>query len=316
MTLDDYAHTWLASHFGSTVRFNEPMARHTSIRIGGPAEAYVVPESLQKLTKLIQWSVRHSIAYLIIGNGTNLLVRDGGIKGLVIDLTRCLNEIKILENNTAHVTVCALAGTPLPAFCNYAINNGLQGMNFALGIPGTIGGGIVANAGTSRGSMDKMLKAVKLLLPSGKITILPREKLLFAYRKLTWPEMDNVTHGASAVIMEGHFDLRHADAATLRREADQVLRQRRRQQPTGVSSAGCVFKNPPQGKGAGELIDRAGLKSQSIGGAQISARHANFFINTGNATAADFIALMAIARDSVAEKYSIYLEPEVNIVGE
>ena len=315
MALDQYSHEWLVSNLDSSVSFNEPMAKHTSVRIGGPAEAYIVPENLPDLIRLVQWSVKHSISYLIIGNGTNLLVKDGGIKGLVISLARCLNEIKVLEKNRQGVIVCTLAGVAMPALCNYAIKNGFKGLNFALGIPGTIGGCIAANAGTSHGSVGKVLKAVKVLLPSGKIKILPREQLFFSYRKLTWPQTDGPIHPGSAVILEGHFDLRHSGAQTLRREADQILQKRRQQQPVGALSTGCVFRNPLKGRTAGELIDRAGLKTKSIGGATISAQHANFFINTGKATAADFMALMATAREAVSAKYDVDLEPEVKIVG-
>jgi len=316
MALDEYSHKWLASNLGSSVSFNEPMAKHTSIRIGGPAEAYIVPEKLQDLIQLVQWSARRSISYLIIGNGTNLLVKDGGIKGLVISLARCLNEIKVLEKNPQAVIVCALAGVPMSALCNYAIKNGFTGLNFALGIPGTIGGCIAANAGTSHGSVDKVLKALKVLLPSGRIKILPQEQLFFSYRKLTWPQIDGLIHPDTPVILEGHFDLHHSSAQKLRQEADQILQKRRQQQPVGALSTGCVFKNPLKGRTAGELIDRAGLKTKSMGGATISAKHANFFINTGKATAADFIALMAKARDAVSAKYDVDLESEVNIVGE
>ena len=315
MALDEYSHEWLVSNLGSSASFNEPMAKHTSIRIGGPAEVYIVPENLPDLIRLVQWSVQHSISYLIIGNGTNLLVKDGGIKGLVISLSRCLNEIKVLEKNPKSIIVCALAGVPMPSLCNYAIKNGIKGLNFALGIPGTIGGCIAANAGTSHGSMDEVLKAVKVLLPSGKIKILPREQLFFSYRKLIWPRNDGATPPGSPVILEGHFDLRHSSAQKLRREADQILQKRRQHQPVGALSTGCVFKNPLKGITAGELIDRAGLKTKSIGGATISAKHANFFINTGKATAADFIALMATARDAVSARYDVDLEPEVKIVG-
>ncbi len=315
MALDENSHKWLVSNLGPSVSFSEPMAKHTSVRIGGPAEAFIVPENLQDLIRIVQWSVKHSISYLIIGNGTNLLVRDGGIKGLVISLARCQNEIKVLEKNPQGVIVCALAGVPMPSLCNYAIKNGFKGLNFALGIPGTIGGCIAANAGTSHGSVGKVLKAVKVLLPSGKIKILPREQLFFSYRKLTWSQTDNAIHPGSRVILEGHFDLQHSGAQKLRREADQILRKRRQQQPVGALSTGCVFRNPLKGRTAGELIDRAGLKTKSIGGATISAKHANFFINTGKATAADFIALMATARNAVSAKYDVDLEPEVKIVG-
>jgi len=315
MALDEYPHAWLVSNLGSSVSFNEPMAKHTSIRIGGPAEAYIVPENLQDLIRLVQWSVQHSISYLIIGNGTNLLVKDGGIKGLVISLSRCLNEIKVLEKNPKGVTVCALAGVPMPSLCNYAIKNGFKGLNFALGIPGTVGGCIAANAGTSHGSVDEVLRTVKILLPSGKIKILPREQLFFSYRKLTWPQIDGATPPGSPVILEGHFDLQHSGVQKLRQEADQILQKRRQQQPVGALSTGCVFKNPLNGRTAGELIDRAGLKSKSIGGATISAKHANFFINTGKATAADFIALMATTREAVCAKYDVDLESEIKIVG-
>lgn len=314
-SLDTGSKDWLKSRFAARVRFDEPMSAHTSFRVGGPAEAYVEPEDKEDLIQLIRWSHQMDHTYLIVGDGTNLLVRDGGLAGLVINLRRCLKNIYVTRKRPTDVTVSAMAGVRLSALCSFAIKKGLKGMNFALGIPGSIGGGIMMNAGTSTGWMEDVLTAVSILRPSGITEEIGREKLDFSYRQLLWEKGNLKFNLGRPIITEGTFVLFPSDPRTLKAEAEALLKIRRKKQPTAKPSAGCFFKNPASGNPAGELIDRAGLKGKAVGGAAVSAKHANFIINRQQAKAADIIELMALIQHTVMEKFHVRLEPEVKIVG-
>jgi UDP-N-acetylmuramate dehydrogenase len=315
MALDADSMRWLESRFKSGVRFEEPMARHTSLRIGGPAEVFAAPETVDDLQALINWSGEKRLSYLIIGRGTNLLVKDAGIRGVVVVLTKCLNTIEETGSHTDAVLVTAMAGANLTALCAYALKRGLKGMNFSLGIPGTVGGGIKMNAGTSHGSMENVLKSIDVLLPSGKTRRIEGKALDFAYRELSWnPELTE-GHEDEAIILNGRFSFYPSDPDKLKKTAREIIMARRRKQPIGFPSAGCVFKNPGSGPTAGQLIEMAGLKGKSIGGAQISPKHANFFINRRNASAADFLSLIDLTEDTILKKFNIHLEREVKVVG-
>jgi UDP-N-acetylmuramate dehydrogenase len=274
-----------------------------------------VPQSQKDLIDLIIWAGQMQQPYIVIGDGTNLLVRDAGIRGLVIMLTKCLNKISRLDRGDDTTIISAMAGARLQALCKFAIESGLEGMNFAIGIPGTVGGGIVMNAGTAAGSMEGVLDSIEVLLPGGERLTLERSQLVFKYRNLS---LKNVaSHGdlEKTIVLEGHFRLRPSDARYLKREAREMLNKRRTAQPSNYASAGCFFKNPASGKTAGELIELAGLKGKRVGGAEVSAKHANFIINTDNATAADVTALMEIVQETVSQTFNIELTPEVKIVG-
>jgi UDP-N-acetylmuramate dehydrogenase len=315
MALDTDSIRWLESRFKNSVRFEEPMSRHTSLRIGGPAEVFAAPETVEDLQALIKWSGEKGLSYLIIGRGTNLLVKDAGIRGVVVVLTKCLKAIEETGPHTDAVWVTAMAGANLPALCAYALKRGLDGMNFSLGIPGTVGGGIKMNAGTSYGSMENVLTSIDVLLPSGKTCRIEGKALDFAYRKLSWnPELTD-GHGEQAIILNGRFSFYPSDPEKLKTSAREIIMARRRNQPIGFPSAGCVFKNPGTGSTAGQLIEMAGLKGRSMGGAQISEKHANFFINRRNATAADFLSLIDLTEDTIFKKFDIHLEREVKVVG-
>lgn len=316
MFLDYKAKKWLASHFKENVKFGEPMSQHTSLRVGGPSEAYVVPDSRQELIELVKWSCENCFPYLIVGEGTNLLVKDQGIPGIVIALRKCLDRISIRSEKANSVMVRAMAGARLSALCAFAIKKGLKGLNFALGIPGTVGAAIMMNAGTAYGWMASALNSVTLLLPSGDLQSVKREALKFSYRKLSWAPDDSRNNLGRPVIIEGEFNLFPADPAQLKKEANTILKDRKKKQPTAMPNAGCFFKNPETGKTAGELIDLAGFKGQKLGDAEVSSRHANFIINRGNASAADIIALMELIQKTVKEKFNINMEAEVKIVGE
>ena len=315
MALDSKFIKWLENRFGDNVKFYEPMSSHTSLRVGGPAEALVTPENLEDLKALVKWSWNNGLSYLIIGEGTNLLVKDSGIKGIVIVLTKCLKTIVQTGMETDGLIVTASASVRMRSLCAYALKKGLEGMNFALGIPGTVGGGIMMNAGTSHGTMENVLESITVLMPTGRTRKIRREQLDFSYRSLSWNNELTDGHCAQTAIIDGCFYLRPSDSEKLKKEARTILKTRQRKQPMGWQSAGCFFKNPSSGKTAGQLIEMAGLKGKTIGGAEISSKHANFFINRHNASAADFLALMALTEETVSSKFNIDLKREVKIVG-
>jgi UDP-N-acetylmuramate dehydrogenase len=269
------------------VKFDEPMSKHTYFRIGGPVDAFVVPQRQKDLIDLIIWARQMQQPYIVIGDGTNLLVRDAGIRGLVIVLTKCLNKISRLDSGDETAIISALAGTRLQALCKFAIESGLEGMNFAIGIPGTVGGGIMMNAGTASGSMEGVLDSIKVLRPAGEFLTIERGQLAFGYRNLSLKNVAPNGDLEKTIILEGHFQLRLSDTRYLQKEAQEMSNKRRMTQPSNYASAGCFFKNPASGKTAGELIELAGLKGKRVGGAEVSSKHANFIINADNATAAD-----------------------------
>ena len=315
MSLDREANNWLRHRFGPNVKFDEPMSKHTYFRIGGPVDAFVVPQRRKDLIDLIIWAGQRQQPYIVIGDGTNLLVRDAGIRGLVIALAKCLNKISRLDKGNDTTIICAMAGARLQALCKYAIESGLEGMNFAIGIPGTVGGGIKMNAGTAAGSMEGVLISIEVMLPDGERLTIDRDQLVFRYRNLSLK--NGVPHGdlEKTIILEGHFQLRPSDARVLKKEAQEMWNKRRMEQPSNHASAGCFFKNPVSGKTAGELIELAGLKGKRVGGAEVSCKHANFIINADNATAAEVMALMEIVQETVSQTFNIELKPEVKIVG-
>ena len=315
VTLDLDSIKWLKNRFKYNIKFGEPMSRHTSLRVGGPAEAFVTPENVEDLETLVKWSWERGLSYLIIGKGTNLLVKDKGIHGIAIALTTCLKKIEPIDTHTDGVMVRAMSGVNLKTLCSYALKQGLEGMNFALGIPGTVGGGIIMNAGTSYGSMENVLQSIDVLLPTGDTRRIKKEALNFEYRKVSWrPELTD-GHRDQTVILEGRFGFYPTDPEALKRTAREIIRTRKKRQPIGWPSAGCFFKNPATGETAGRLIEMAGLKGTSVGGAEISSKHANFFINRHKASAADFLELMDLVQKAVLKKFNVHLEREVKIVG-
>ncbi len=315
MALDNDSIKWLASHFGGNVKFDEPMSRHTSLRVGGPAEAFVIPENIEDLKGLIKWSWQHKLPYLIVGDGTNLIVKDSCINGIVVVLTKCLKTIVQTGTGTDGVIVTAMAGARLRNLCSFALERGLEGINFAVGIPGTIGGGLMMNAGTAHGAMESALESINVLLPTGRSQRIKRENLNFSYRNLSLNNERLDSYQGHPIVLDGCFCLRPSDPEKLKKEAQAILKTRKERQPAGLPNAGCFYKNPVYGKTAGELIELAGLKGKSIGGAEISSKHANFIVNRQRASAADFLALMELVEETVSKMFDIDLEREVKIVG-
>ena len=298
-----------------SVRFNEPMSRHTSFRVGGPADIFVEPENIESLTQLMDYVRKTGLEYMVIGRGTNILVKDSGIRGVVIVLNR-LNKIAKNRETRESVLVTAMAGAGMQAFCRFAIATGSGGMNFAVGIPGSVGGGIMMNAGTRKGCIQDVLESVTLLKHTGMPVKIDRQNMKFSYRNLEWSGLRKNTEKGQPVLLECLFSLYHADPGRLKAEAHKILEARNINQPTDQPSAGCFFKNPElHDKTAGELIQLAGLKGKRIRGAQISARHANFIVNTKTASANDILELKDFVQETVLKKFNIELKPEVKIVG-
>ncbi|RLB85387.1 MAG: hypothetical protein DRH24_02220 [Deltaproteobacteria bacterium] len=315
MVIDNDSMKWLKTLSDCDVKFDEPMSLHTGFRVGGPAEVLVCPKSCENLVKLVRWARQREISYLVIGRGTNLLVKETGISGIVIKLAGNFAKISEVKTEQHGVIVTALAGTGLQNLCVFANRRGYGGMNFALGIPGSVGGGITMNAGTACGSMETVLESVKILLPTGETEKIKKEKLVFNYRKFSWNIEENDFLYKDAVILEGSFCLQASDPEKLKKEAREIMKTRKKKEPVSFPNAGCFFKNPAPDRPAGKLIELAGLKGEKVGGAEISTKHANFFINRNRASAADILKLMEIARRSVLKKFNLELEPEVKIVG-
>lgn len=300
----------LHQRFTHRVRFDEPMSGHTSFRVGGPADVWVAAADESDLVFLMRILRDNGLPFLVLGGGTNLLVKDGGFRGVVIAMTGKLTEISRIDTTK----ISAMAGAKLNTLCRYAIDKGLAGMNFAIGIPGTVGGGIRMNAGTALGDMGSVLDSIRMIGPDGESRRLDRSLLQFSYRRLTLSDAVPVDLN-DCIIVDGHFTLIPGSPESLAAEADTLLKRRKSAQPTHLASAGCFFKNPENGEPAGKLIDLAGLKGLRVGAAEVSPMHGNYIVNRGTASADDILKLMEIVRETVFKKFNIFLEPEVQIVG-
>lgn len=315
MSLNRKMKKWLEIKFQERVKFDEPMARYTSLKVGGPADAFVITENKEELAELLHWAWQNNLNWFVVGGGTNLLIRDSGIRGIVILLTKELEEVTEKPGDGKAYYFAAAAGVKLQSFCRIAVDKGAKGMSFAIGIPGTIGGAIAMNAGTSLGSMQDVIEAVTFLLPDKKVVELKKDKLDFRYRGLNLNNDVFENKKVSPVIIEGCFHLTKGNREAIKKDGEQIRKARRLSQPTTLPNAGCFFKNPVSGESAGKLIELAGLKGSQVGGAKISEKHANFMVNTGNASAKDFLALMEAVKKKVFERFHIMLEPEVRIAG-
>ncbi|MFZ5564054.1 MAG: UDP-N-acetylmuramate dehydrogenase [Thermodesulfobacteriota bacterium] len=306
---------WLVERFKDRVMWDEPMSRHTTLGVGGPADALVAPAGPGELRDLILRCREQRVPCMVLAGGSNLLVKDRGIRGVVIDMKKGWKTIERKPDQEGKARLTVGAGLSLAALCRYAADNGLSGMTFAAGIPGTVGGAVAMNAGTAQGWMGDVVEAVHMVTGEGTEKTESRNNLLFSYRRFAVKGYDTSASGP-LVITGADLALGPGDPQTLRADMEDHLRKRSAAQPAGVRSAGCFFKNPAQGDAAGRLIDRAGLKNLAVGGAVVSEKHANFLVNRNNATAADLIQLMETVQHRVADRFGVTLEPEVTIVGE
>ncbi|MBR3811688.1 MAG: UDP-N-acetylmuramate dehydrogenase [Agathobacter sp.] len=281
---------------------NEPMSKHTTFRIGGNADVFVSPEILQ-VSKIMALAKEYDVPVTVIGNGSNLLVGDKGIRGLVLSFGKEAEEIE-LDGRCMTVG----AGTILAKVATEAARNGLTGLEFAAGIPGSLGGAIVMNAGAYDGEMKDVVVSAKVLTPEGEVLELSKEELELSYRHSCIPEK-------GYIVLEATLELSHGEEAAIREKMEDFRNRRIDKQPLEYPSAGSTFKRP-EGYFAGKLIQDAGLRGYQVGGAQVSEKHCGFVINKGNASAADVLQLIEDVQRIVYDTFQVELEPEVKMIGE
>jgi len=284
------------------VLFNVPMKQFTSMKVGGPVDVLLFPRNVGELKKVVRYARKKSIPITILGKGTNMIVRDKGIRGWMINLMQGLKKIRAERE-----VVEAEAGASLQRLVQFSVQKGLTGFEPFYGIPGTVGGGLSMNAGAWGSELKDILLSMTLMKENGDIIERPRSRLRFSYRGLALP--------SKWVILKGRFQLKKGKKKEMVERIKSYSEQRREKQPLDYPSAGSIFKNPAGG-GAGRWIEDAGLKGYRIGQAMVSERHANFIINLGNATATEVIHLMEWVEKKVSEEKGVALEREVKVVGE
>ena len=293
---------------------NAPMAHYTSLRVGGTADLLLIPADVDELRAIMTCASAQALPLTWLGKGSNLIVRAGGIRGIVVSLREALSQLslqtpspeqKTHPSDPVHVRVGA--GVPLTRVLHLSIRDGLKGLSFAVGIPGTLGGAVAMNAGTEVGAAWDVVEGVRLLLSNGECVDVRPKDVAVGYRFAALPE--------HSVVLEATLRAERGDPIEVREEVRQLYRCRRAQQPLAYPNAGSIFKNPP-GERAGRLIDQLGLKGYRIGDAQVSIKHANFIVNRGQAAVLDVLALIEEVKHQVYTHTGILLEEEVRIVGE
>ncbi len=281
----------------------EPLKKYTTFRVGGPADLLAVPGSVQQLKDLLKAARQRQIPVTILGGGANTLVSDEGIRGLVLVLKRLRARLDVVD---AH-KVMAFSGESLAAVVRFSSDQGLSGLEFATGIPGTIGGAVIMNAGTKDKWMSHVLSSIDVMDPESlEVETIPAKDLRFEYRKLDLP---------GKIIISVMLDLVPGDPGAIKEKIQAHQEQKRLTQPIAEASAGCFFKNPSPDKPAGKLIEEAGLKGMELNGAKVSDLHANFIVNTGNASCKDILALSEKVKQAVFETFNITLETEIKVTG-
>jgi UDP-N-acetylmuramate dehydrogenase len=309
----------LKAVLGENLKETEPIAKHTSWRIGGPADYFLRATDEAELVVLLKTCRTRNIPLLVIGNGSNMLVADKGWRGMVVE--NRLDKFSLTELGDGRGLLKAGSGALLGALSRRIAKQGWAGFEFAATIPGSVGGGIVSNAGAHGGDFSKILRRVAVATADGECKIFLPEALDLAYRDSRWRDKVGnakvpLGNPGNELILWAEFELHQGDPAAIKQHIDQMTDWRRANQPQ-EPSGGSVFKNPPGPFGsAGSLIEKAGLKGHRIGGAQISLRHANFIVNLGGAKAQDVIDLINLARQVVKEQFGAEIEPEVEMLGE
>ena len=281
--------------------FNEPLSNHTSFRIGGPAEVMVFPRSIEELAQVLKVSALLDCEPVILGAGTNVLAPDAGVPGLIVCLKDALEGMEQLDDTTIRV----MSGVTMTRAAVFAANRGLSGMEFAHGIPGTVGGGVYMNAGAYGGEICQICKQVAVMDREGKVYILSNEEMEFSYRHSYLEERD-------AIVLYADFLLAPASTQQIKERMQELMSKRKNSQPLEYPSAGSAFKRPVGGYAA-SLIDQTGLKGFQVGGAAVSQKHAGFVVNLGGATAEDVKKLLQQVAQQVLDATGILLEPEVRI---
>lgn len=291
------------SQIKGQVRFNEPMSNHTSFRIGGPADVLVVPEDADDIRGVLKIADEDRLPLTVLGNGSNVLVRDKGIRGIVLKLGNALKYQKQDEG-----LFIFGSGISLAQCCRIIGEAGLTGMEFAVGIPGSLGGAVYMNAGAYDGEMKNVVRHVLVMDRSGKLKTLTHEDLQFGYRHSSLQNTDYI-------VLEVCIQAGKGNIKDIFEKMDDFSQRRISKQPLELPSAGSTFKRP-EGHFAGYLIEQCGLKGYRIGGAEVSVKHAGFIVNAGHATAADVLQLISHIQNSVREKFNVELTPEILVLGE
>ena len=300
----------LVDKLGSRVRFNTPLAPFVAYRVGGPADILITPRDEADLELVRKVHHDHQIPVTVIGRGTNLLILDGGIRGITLSLVDAFQDIELRQSNPPLVR-CG-GGAEKPALLAWAARRGYAGLEFSAGVPGTIGGGIFMNAGTKYGSYGEILRRLRLFDFQSGAREVSKADVHFGYREQT------AVRGS--LVLWAEFELREGDTSVITGEVERIVAERAHKQPLEYPSCGSTFKNPPtggaEGLSAGRLVERAHLKGLTRGGAQISEKHANFILNRGGATAADILFLIEAAETRVENVFGVRLEREVIVLGD
>ena len=284
------------------VHLQEPMAGHTTFRIGGPADCLLELENEEQLKKLCRYLEMTGMPFFVLGNGSNLLVNDAGYRGIVLEIGQKMSGILVQGKR-----IVAKAGATLAQVARAAMEHGLTGLEFASGIPGTVGGGVVMNAGAYGGEMSQVVTQVNVVSREGELLELDNETMEFGYRT-------SVIRKSSFIVTEVTFSLNEGDRSVIKAKMEELAMRRREKQPLEYPSAGSTFKRP-EGHFAGQLIMEAGLKGFRIGGAQVSEKHCGFVINVGNAASEDVSGVIREVQRCVKERFRVELEPEVVFLG-
>lgn len=281
---------------------DEPLSKYTFTKTGGKADILIFPETYEEVQKTVRFASLNGVPYTILGNGSNLIIKDGGIRGIVLILTK-LAKISHTGND-----ITAQCGAAIIDVSRYALKQNLTGLEFACGIPGSVGGALYMNAGAYGGEVKDVLKSALVLTKTGKMKRLEKSDLSFQYRKSSIAENGEIA-------LEGTFSLKPGDAQEIKAKMDELTYLRESKQPLEYPSCGSVFKRPP-GYFAGKLIQDSGLQGKRIGGVEVSTKHAGFMVNVGGGTATDYINLIKFVQKTVKEKFGVDLETEVKIIGE
>ncbi len=294
----------LESIVSGKILFDEPMCRHTSIGVGGIADVLIFPRDIEVLSQVISYLKDSSVPFVPVGNCTNLIVRDGGYRGVLVSL-RELTAINYQPSD--YRSIYAEAGVPLSKIVDLSIKRSLTGMEFCAGIPGSVGGGVKMNAGASGNELKSVVEMVFLMNGGGEIKIAGENELKFEYRNLDLPE--------GTVILGARFLLTRGSRKKIQGKISEIINMRRGKHPLEYRSAGSIFKNLPD-ISAGKIIDDIGLKGIRVGGAKISEKHGNFIVNSGRAKTKEIISLIDMTQKKVLEERGVFLETEVKIIGE
>jgi UDP-N-acetylmuramate dehydrogenase len=291
---------------GETV-LNVPMSEHTTIQVGGSADLLIYPADREDLSNLLALLAEREVPYFVLGNGSNLVVRDGGIRGAVIKLSGGFQELELQEPAGSGPLIKVDAGVSLRTLVRWTVDHGIAGFAQLSGIPATVGGAIAMNAGAWGVAIGDRVEQLEVMGHDGKIRVIPREMLRFGYRSIDLPPDE--------IILRALLSGEEGAPRDVKEQAKEYYRKRKESQPVSDPSAGCVFRNPSGGQ-AGKMIDSCGLKGVRVGDAQISPVHANFIINVGSATAGHVVSLVGMIQERVFVKYRTKLSPEVRIIGE